>query len=116
MSRLNIGFLPGKSLHYPESHRSILLPSDEGGGFALGEDGGRERKSDSLPSLFAMQKSSPLVRGGLRCISVPVAIIPDWDGGGADDGKKQTAPEGLPFLPAWHRLLQPESLLHKSGG
>ena len=39
-----------KSFSYAQSRRSGLPPSDEGGGFAVGEDGGREtRRENSLP-------------------------------------------------------------------
>jgi len=58
-----------KSFSYAQSRRSGLPPSDEGGGFAVGEDGGREtRRGIFSPPVFCSAKASPLVRGGQeRC-------------------------------------------------
>ena len=55
-----------KSFSYAQSRRSGKPPSDEGGGFAAGEDGGRETsRENSLPQ-SRCSRDSPLIRGGLR--------------------------------------------------
>jgi len=54
-----------KSFSYAQSRRSGMPPSDEGGGFAAGEDGGRETRKEifSLPQSFASQKPAPSSEG-----------------------------------------------------
>ena len=56
-----------KSFSYAQSRRSGKPPSDEGGGFAVKRSRRERNKERNIlsPSLFATQKSSPLVRGGL---------------------------------------------------
>ena len=54
-----------KSFSYAQFRCSEKPPSDEGGGFAKGEDGGRENRSGLLsPSQKSKIFDSPLVRGG----------------------------------------------------
>ena len=65
-----------------------LPPSDEGGGFAAGEDGGRETKRDRFsPPVFCFTKASPLIRGGqVRYITNRICVcgrragpcVPPW--------------------------------------
>ena len=53
-----------KSFRYAKSRRSGKPSSDEGGGFAVGEDGGRETRSEkSLPQSFASQNPAPSSEG-----------------------------------------------------
>ena len=55
-----------KRFRCTQARRSGKPPSDEGGGFAAGEDGGREtRKGTHSPPVTS--GDSPLVRGGLLC-------------------------------------------------
>ncbi len=56
-----------KSYSYAQSRRSGKPPSDEGGGFAEGEDGGREIKKEKFSPPVPLPRDSPLVRGGLGC-------------------------------------------------
>ena len=56
-----------KSFSYAQTRRSGKPPYDEGGGFAVGEDGGREKhRYTSVFSPPVTFGDSPLVRGGLR--------------------------------------------------
>jgi len=54
-----------KSFRYAQSRRSGLPPSDEGGGFAAGEDGGRETRRENIlsPSLLLRKSQPPRQRG-----------------------------------------------------
>ena len=65
-----------KSFRYAQSRRRVKPPSDEGGGFAAGEDGGRETRSEIVsPPVFCFAKSSPLVRGGLSAHLTASAVV-----------------------------------------
>ena len=53
-----------KSFRYALSQPNGKPPSDEGAGFAVGEDGGRQtRREHSLQQAFASQKSAPSSEG-----------------------------------------------------
>ena len=57
-----------KRFRYAQSRRSGSLPLMREVDSPLGEDGGRETRSEIIsPPVFCFAKSSPLVRGGLGC-------------------------------------------------
>ena len=59
-----------KSFRYAQSRRSDQPPSDEGGGFAVGEDGGREtRREKSLPQSQLALCQPPRQRGPVHTIA-----------------------------------------------
>ena len=61
-------FLVPKSFRYTQSCHSGSLPLMREVDSPLGEDGGRETRSENIsPPVFCFAKSSPLVRGGLGC-------------------------------------------------
>ena len=56
-----------KGFSYAQSRRSGLPPSEEGGGFAVGEAGGRETRREILsPSLLLCKSQPPRQRGPRR--------------------------------------------------
>ena len=71
-----------KSFRYAKSHHSGKPPSDEGGGFAVGEDGGRETRSEkSLPQSFASQNPAPSDEGAFRW-RITIGSASKWPEGG----------------------------------
>ena len=65
-----------KSFSYAQSRRSDQPPSDEGGGFAVGEDGGREtRREKSLPQSFASQNPAPSSEGAVAVRVTASAVV-----------------------------------------
>ena len=65
-----------KCFSYAQFRRSGKPPSDEGGGFAVGEDGGREtRRENSLPQSFATQNPAPSSEGAVGVQITAYAVV-----------------------------------------